>query len=491
MTAETADQASPGEASFQLLAEHLPDLIIFAFDTDLKMWAATGGGIRARGWTSEEFIGLTVPEIAGATRADDIRACCLAALAGQRTQLEMAGYDPPDRLWSLHFVPLNGGGPRGGMVLCHDVTEQRRADAERRRLLNRVYEAQEGQDRRLAADLHDGHVQSLAAIGFKLEQARLRLGASGSPEADELLWQVTKDLSAEVTSLRRTIGRLRPLVLVEDGLEAALREEAKSACNRAALASCEVTSELDGRLDPVVETSPVPGRPAGPGQRGRPRRPDPHPARDRVLGHGRDPAGQRRRLCLRPRPCAGAGRHRPLRPDRHAGAGRGLRRPLPGAHHPRRRDGGRGQPATARPDREVGGVNLPRLLVVDDHDMLREALVELLRQAGFEIVGEAADGVDAVALAKQLEPDVVLMDLRMPVLGGLDASRLIKDAHPDIQVVLLTAFESPALQQQAEEAGCFAYLVKGGPPGTLRLVLRQAVAARRALLPPGSPAVDA
>jgi signal transduction histidine kinase len=136
-----------------------------------------------------------------------------------------------------------------------DITERRQADTERRRLLNRVYEAQEGQDRRLAADLHDGHVQSLAAIGFKLEQARLRLGASGSPEVDELLWQVSKDLSAEVTSLRRTIGRLRPLVLVEDGLEAALREEAKSACNRAALASCEVTSELEGRLDPVVETA--------------------------------------------------------------------------------------------------------------------------------------------------------------------------------------------------------------------------------------------
>jgi PAS domain S-box-containing protein len=383
VTAETTGEASPGEASFQLLAEHLPDLIIFAFDADLRMWAATGGGLRVRGWTSEEFIGMTVPEIAGATRAEDIRSCCEAALAGQRTQLEMAGYDPPDRLWALHFVPLNGGGPRGGMVLCRDVTEQRRAEerlqasqrqlaeaqriaqvgswewnldtdelafsdelcrifglplgfkvpmdpgvepliypsdlamvkaelgrmrtdpspfalehrivradgavrsvlargegvvdaqgrvvrfigtdqditerrqagAERRRLLSRVHEAQEGQDRRLAADLHDGHVQSLAAIGFKLEQARLRLGASGSPEVDELLWQVTKDLSAEVTSLRRTIGRLRPLVLVEDGLEAALREEAKSACNRAALVSCEVTSELDGRLDPVVETA--------------------------------------------------------------------------------------------------------------------------------------------------------------------------------------------------------------------------------------------
>jgi DNA-binding NarL/FixJ family response regulator len=137
-------------------------------------------------------------------------------------------------------------------------------------------------------------------------------------------------------------------------------------------------------------------------------------------------------------------------------------------------------------------MNRPRVLVVDDHAMLREALAELLEQAGFEVVGEAGDGADAVALAKQLDPDVVLMDLRMPVLSGLDAAPLIKEACPATQVVLLSAFESPALERQAEEAGCFAYLVKGGPPGDLRLVLHQAVACRRALLaPPGSPAVDA
>jgi two-component system, NarL family, invasion response regulator UvrY len=134
----------------------------------------------------------------------------------------------------------------------------------------------------------------------------------------------------------------------------------------------------------------------------------------------------------------------------------------------------------------------PRLLVADDHPMLRAALVDLLVQAGFEVAGEASDGADAVALAKQLEPDVVLMDLRMPVLGGLDATRLIKDACPDIQVVLLTAFESPALQQQAEEAGCFAYLVKGCPPGDLRLALHEAMAWRRSLRPPaGSASLEA
>jgi DNA-binding NarL/FixJ family response regulator len=141
---------------------------------------------------------------------------------------------------------------------------------------------------------------------------------------------------------------------------------------------------------------------------------------------------------------------------------------------------------------EVGSVSLPRVLVVDDHAMLRKALVELLAQDGFGVAGEAADGADAVALAKQLEPDVVLMDLRMPVLGGLDATRLIKDACPAIQVVLLTAFESPALQQQAEDAGCFAYLVKGAPPVTIRQLLRQAADCRRSLLPPaGSAPVDA
>jgi DNA-binding NarL/FixJ family response regulator len=137
-------------------------------------------------------------------------------------------------------------------------------------------------------------------------------------------------------------------------------------------------------------------------------------------------------------------------------------------------------------------MSLPRLLVVDDHEMVRRALVDLLLQAGFEVVGEASDGVDAVALAKQLEPEVVLMDLRMPVLGGLDATRLIRDACPATQVVLLTAFESPVLEQQAEEAGCFAYLVKGVPPATLRLVLHQAVALGRSSVPPeGSPTLEA
>ena len=103
----------------------------------------------------------------------------------------------------------------------------------------------------------------------------------------------------------------------------------------------------------------------------------------------------------------------------------------------------------------------PRVLLADDHARLRAALRDLLEETGFEVVGESGDGADAVALARLHEPDIVVIDLRMPVLNGLDATRLIKDARPATQVVVLSAFESPELERQALDAGAFAYLDKG------------------------------
>jgi signal transduction histidine kinase len=291
VTAEATARAPAGDAGFRLPAEDLPDLILLAFDDALRIWAATGAALAARGWTSDQFVGKTVPEVGRSEDAAITEAYCRAALRAviggmliardvteqRRAERQILASrhhmrtNPDPYAFEHQMVTLDGTVrtlmARGEGVVdgdgrvvrfigtTQDITDRRRAEAERRRALGRVYAAQEGHDRRLAADLHDGHVQSLAAIGFKLEQTRLRLGASAAPEVDELLWQVTKDLSTEVTSLRRTIGRLRPLVLVEDGLEAALREEAKSACNRAVLVACEVVSELEGRLDPVVETA--------------------------------------------------------------------------------------------------------------------------------------------------------------------------------------------------------------------------------------------
>jgi DNA-binding NarL/FixJ family response regulator len=113
----------------------------------------------------------------------------------------------------------------------------------------------------------------------------------------------------------------------------------------------------------------------------------------------------------------------------------------------------------------------PRVLLADDHGGLRRALRGLLEETGFEVVGESGDGADAVALARLLQPDIVVIDVRMPVLNGLDAARLIKDQRPATQVVVLSAFDSPELQRQAREAGAFAYLDNGTMAGRVRRVL--------------------
>ena len=99
-----------------------------------------------------------------------------------------------------------------------------------------------------------------------------------------------------------------------------------------------------------------------------------------------------------------------------------------------------------------------RVLVVDDHQMLREALVGMLEASGFEVVGAVADGADATSLAVELTPDVVLLDLSMPVLNGLD-----------------TTFDTADLKRQAYEAGAVAYLPKGCSNERLRATLEAAV----------------
>jgi two-component system, NarL family, response regulator DegU len=116
-----------------------------------------------------------------------------------------------------------------------------------------------------------------------------------------------------------------------------------------------------------------------------------------------------------------------------------------------------------------------RVLVADDHQAVREALFNLLSDVGFEVVGAAGDGVDAVALASELGPDVVLMDLSMPVLNGLDATRLLREALPDTPVVVFSAFDSAELKRHALAAGAVAYLAKDCTTQRLRATLDGAV----------------
>jgi response regulator NasT len=103
-----------------------------------------------------------------------------------------------------------------------------------------------------------------------------------------------------------------------------------------------------------------------------------------------------------------------------------------------------------------GGV---RVVVAEDEALIRMDLVEMLAEEGYDVVGQAATGEAAVALVDRLRPDVVLLDVRMPVMDGITAAETIAERH-DCAIVMLTAFSERALVERAADAGAAAYLVK-------------------------------
>ena len=118
-----------------------------------------------------------------------------------------------------------------------------------------------------------------------------------------------------------------------------------------------------------------------------------------------------------------------------------------------------------------------RVLLVDDHALFRKGIASLLTgEPGFEVVGEAGDGLQAVALAKELMPDVIVMDVNMPRASGLDATRQITEALPYVKIVMLTVSEDDQDLFDAVRCGAHGYLLKKIEPkalfDTLRRVMR-------------------
>jgi len=114
-----------------------------------------------------------------------------------------------------------------------------------------------------------------------------------------------------------------------------------------------------------------------------------------------------------------------------------------------------------------------RILLADDHVILRQGTAELLRkEADIEVVGEADDGQQAIDLAVRLQPDIIVMDVRMPVLSGVEATRRIREAMPKVQVLVLTAYDDDQYIFSLLQAGASGYLLKTAPMNELVNAIR-------------------
>jgi DNA-binding NarL/FixJ family response regulator len=150
------------------------------------------------------------------------------------------------------------------------------------------------------------------------------------------------------------------------------------------------------------------------------------------------------------------------RPDGGGGAG-GRPDAIPGSASER----SAGHPAEAAPP----GF---RVLVVDDTSSIRTEIRLLLEDAGLSVVGEGSHGAEGVMLARELRPDVVVMDVRMPILDGIAATSYITRELPDTRVIVFSAFDDEELAEAARAAGAVGFLTKGASPADIAAAVQDA-----------------
>ena len=339
---------------------------------------------------------------------------------------------------------------------ARNFSEISRARAELQQLSARLVEAQENERRSISRELHDEVGQALTGVLVEMANLSTLIRTAEREEVAAKAVEIKRLMEASIIVVRNMALLLRPSMLDDLGLAPALQWQAREVSKRTGITVKVTADEIPEELPEDHKTCIY--RVV-------------QEALHNVVQH----AGARNirvtvrqegeRLLLSDR-----GRRQGLRPaDRkgHGPAGHGRAGEPPGRQL---RGGVRARPrshlasgvARARREESAGGfVKTIRILLADDHTVVRKGLRLLLEtQPGFTVVADAADGREAVALAEKLSPDVVVMDVAMPILNGIEAARQISAKLPQTAVVFLSMHADEGYVLKALKAGARAYLLK-------------------------------
>ena len=316
-----------------------------------------------------------------------------------------------------------------------------RGHEERERLLAGAIEAQDRERRRIAADLHDGVVQDLAGVAFGLAPLAADARRRGNDEEARVVDDAVDTLRQGVRDMRTLLVEIHPPRLESAGLEPVLDDLLSPL--RAQGIETQLSVDEGGRDDALVYRVA-------------------REALRNVAAHAE--AQHRHGDASRPRrsrsPTTAAASTPPERAGR---AERGPRRSLAARRPGRagRRHAHRRLDPWKRHDRHAGGPAMIRVLLADDHGVIRDGLGRLIGGLeDVELVGTAADGADAIEKAEQLQPDVVVMDLDMPRVDGIEATRRILAQQPRRTCSCSRRSPTAARILGALEAGACGYLLK-------------------------------
>jgi PAS domain S-box-containing protein len=421
---------------------------------------------------------------------------------------------PDGRTYDIHDFPfVDSDGSRMIMEMGIDITERRQAE-QRLRAAHSELEQRAGQLRALAGELtlseqrerrrmarllHD-HLQQLL-VGAKFRAAIL--GRAGDELVRKGVAEIEAMLDGCIEASRSLTAELSPPILHEAGIVAGLQWLSRWMADKHGLI-VDVSFEED--LPPLADDVKLllfesvrellfnavkHAHAASAGVNARRIQGDALRVTVSDTGTGFDPAA------LKTAGAAGGGfglfsiRERldlvggSLEIDSAAGKGSRFMLTVPFAGGAAAPVSSASRAAGEAPQRAEAGPALPgtpiRVLLADDHAVMREGLARLLgEEPDIEIVGQAADGQEAVELAARLLPDIVLMDMSMPRLNGVEATRAIRNDNPDIRVIGLSMFEESDRAQALRDAGAVGYLTKSGPPRELLHAIRAHAAGRPA-----------